>query len=273
MPALVVLVVLIAGGVLVWIGVHSNRFTLDQMLSGLGAARSLMEDGAVLNEKEGTVTGKVNGIDVKVCLTLASAGRSNTHHLTQIDLLIGEPPFALEIRPDTPLEQAYKSRGLATDLVVGDPAFDKAFVVEAAPTAAAAALLRDKLLRDRLRALHPVSLRPCPGGVRLEADRWLMDVPAMRCAFEVAVILAMGMEAAALRGHATSRDASEGAGTYRSPSARVTRDTDLRRQEEIAALEALKEKRRRHDGRKRLLMLVVGSLLMAAALVAQLLVR
>jgi hypothetical protein len=260
MPALGVVVLVIGGGVLLWLAVHASRFALDQRLAGLGAARSLMDDGAAVDEGEGTVTGKLNGLDVRVCLTMATSG-SNRRHLTQIDVLIGEPAFALEIRPETPLEQAHRSRGLAVDVVVGEPAFDKAFAVEAAPAAAAASLLRDTILRDRLRVLHPVSIRPCPGGVRLEIERWILERSAMRRAFETAVVLATGMEAAALNVHGLSHDASEGAGTYRGPRARATRDADLRRQEEVTALGAVKEKRRQHDRRKRLLMLTVGWLI------------
>src|ERR1700722_2326941 len=69
----------------------------------------------------------------------------------------GAPQLELHLKPQTRDDEGLVQRGEEIDVVVGDPPFDSAFVVEAAPAETVRALL-DPHTRSMLRALLPCEL-------------------------------------------------------------------------------------------------------------------
>lgn len=94
-----------------------------------------------------SVTGELGGR--RVTLTLIPGARS-TPPRTKIEVTFEPCELMLELRAQTEREERAVSAGEAIDLSTGDPAFDRAFVVEGAPAPRALAVLADPTLRLQL---------------------------------------------------------------------------------------------------------------------------
>ncbi len=92
---------------------------------------------------------------VRVGFTARRTPRART--LCRAVLAPGRPPFEMDLRPQTAVEERHIARGRAIDLVLGDKAFDESFVVEAAPSDMTRALL-DEHARTGLLALFPCQM-------------------------------------------------------------------------------------------------------------------
>jgi hypothetical protein len=87
-------------------------------------------------------------------------------------LLPSPEAVLLELRPQSPVQAHLVERGLAGDAAVGDPEFDRLFVVEMAPASLAPAVF-DADVRRLLLDLRPVRVLPREGGgLRLVRRRW-----------------------------------------------------------------------------------------------------
>ena len=84
----------------------------------------------------------------------------------RMQLPTGGPVFAMELRPQTEEEQSAVARGDAIDAEVGDVGFDRAFVVEAAPSQIVRILLGEQM-RAALLALTPCRFACLEGHVSL----------------------------------------------------------------------------------------------------------
>src|ERR1019366_8135134 len=78
----------------------------------------------------------------------------------------------MELRPETARELRNLEHGRAIDLVLGDDAFDDSFIVEAAPSDMARALL-DRNTRTALLAFHPCVLTLSGTELRFVKTGWL----------------------------------------------------------------------------------------------------
>jgi hypothetical protein len=85
-----------------------------------------------------------------------TSGRRQT--VCTVRLPAEAPPFEMELRPQTWHETYEIERGRAIDLVLGDASFDESFVVEAAPSDVARAVL-DERARTGMLAFFPCRLR------------------------------------------------------------------------------------------------------------------
>jgi hypothetical protein len=93
------------------------------------------------------------------------AARWSTVHY-RLPLRGAVPTLTLDLRPENGAEQEAVQRGLAVDVEVGDRAFDRAFVVEAAPAEAVRALL-DEPTRAALVTLAPCRLTLADGALHV----------------------------------------------------------------------------------------------------------
>jgi hypothetical protein len=84
-------------------------------------------------------------------------GRGNQLHTMCSVSLVQPPRFLMELRRQTGEELEQVRAGRAIDVVVGDPSFDDAFIVEAAPSDVAKKLL-DADTRRMLLAMQPLRL-------------------------------------------------------------------------------------------------------------------
>src|ERR1019366_307630 len=78
----------------------------------------------------------------------------------------------MELRPETARELRNLEHGRAIDLVLGDEAFDDSFIVEAAPSDMARALL-DRNTRTALLAFYPCVLTLAGGELRFVKTGYL----------------------------------------------------------------------------------------------------
>lgn len=160
-----------------------NRYSDVQAASRILADPHL-EDGGQC------VRGQLRGRTVTYRRTLRPSG-SYSELWTEVDVRVAPMPLRLALRPQTPHEEGMLARGLAVDLVLGDPPFDAAFLVEAAPADVARALLGEEL-RRRLLAMHPIGLVSVDAVLRLEKQGELEEkavAPAIELLLDVAAAI------------------------------------------------------------------------------------
>lgn len=147
----------------------------------------------------------------------------------------------------------------ASDLRLGDPAFDDSFLVDAAPEDLARAIL-DADLRQRILALAPERLSLTPGAVRL-AKRYawyFAEEDDIREAIDLAVTLAERANAACRAADAHALAAAHRGAPYRAaPDPTAAKQAALQRRDHVAAVT------RRHKWRwnKRKAAVAIGTLL------------
>jgi len=169
--------------------------------------------------------------------------------------------FSLELRAQTSRERSLRDRGLAVDVVVGDPVFDEAFIVEGAPAEIIRELLNPEL-RQALLALRPVEVTTSAGTMVVASPGQIVDlVPARRL---IAAAVALGR----VRAASASADAALDEGGLRlgdpyraEPDADAARAARAARDEELATLTRVREARKHHER------LVAGGILLVMVLV------
>ena len=134
------------------------------MLAGAIDARIAGVDGAV-----GTIHGRL----VRY-ITVSGNKRGHGYTKASAPLPPGAAKFELHLKPERARDKELVERGEEVDVVVGEPVFDGAFVVEAAPADTARALL-DAPTRSMLRALSPCELHIARGQVEFRKGGVLIE--------------------------------------------------------------------------------------------------
>lgn len=134
------------------------------------------------------VTGTLQGRPVRYAVSGADFNRSSRKWLTTASASL--PPGAalleMHLTPQTSRDPELVALGLEIDVTVGEPLFDAAFVVEAAPAETARAVL-DAKTRSTLRALLPCELHVAGGEVFFRKKDNLSEAFEVR---EVATLVA-----------------------------------------------------------------------------------
>lgn len=120
-----------------------------------------------IDEDRGTLTGKIGGRSVSAALTSRGEG-SSSKAWTEVRVERGGPAVDVSLWVQGLLDTIDVKRGLAVDVVVGDPAFDGRFVIEGAPEAAVREVFADADLRSALLAVRGVEATQ-PGSVVMVA--------------------------------------------------------------------------------------------------------
>lgn len=135
-----------------------------------------------------SVTGTVQGRPLRYVVSGADFDRSPRKWVTTASASL--PPGAalleMHLTPQTSRDPDLVARGLEIDVTVGEPLFDAAFVVEAAPAETARAVL-DAKTRSTLRALLPCELHVAGGEVMFRKKDNLSEAFEVR---EVASLVA-----------------------------------------------------------------------------------
>jgi hypothetical protein len=134
------------------------------MLAGAIDARIAGVDGAV-----GTIHGRL----VRY-VTVSGNKRGNGYTKASAPLPPGAAMLELHLKPESARDKELVRRGEEVDVIVGEPVFDGAFVVEAAPAHTARALL-DAPTRSTLRALLPCELHIAAGQVEFRKGGVLIE--------------------------------------------------------------------------------------------------
>ncbi len=188
-----VIALVLAGAVLLitLMVLHANRIERR----AVAAAHRLLPNHAI--DKKGSghrFTGRVNGVEVSLRL-FQNLNEGESGGLWTEVLLPPAPGISLELRPQDAIEAHRVKSGLAKDAQVGDPAFDKEFIVEMAPASLAPAVF-DAELRRRLIELDPVKVLPGEGGgFRLVKRHW--EEERFAALIETGALLARSLQQAA----------------------------------------------------------------------------
>lgn len=242
--------------------VHMRRRRLVAMRAGLFDAGAA--DARIAGVS--SVTGTIQGRPVRYAVSGVDFDRSQRKWLTTASASL--PPGAalleMHLTPQTSRDPDLVARGLEIDVTVGEPLFDAAFVVEAAPAETARAVL-DPKTRSTLRALLPCELHVAGGEVSFRKKDNLSE------AFEVREIAGL-VAGVATRTGSVGLELEDGklralgeAGAYRGVSA-ADAGALLGGEEshaELARLHAVRGRRRARNQTMVLTVLLVVGLLVA----------
>ena len=154
MEAVLAFVLLVGGpllfATLVFVLSRTNRQRRELLVA---AMREL--DATDVRSRNFGLLGTVRGVPVR--WDTLGGGRGHPVH-TMCSVSLGHAPrFLMDLRQQTGEELAQVRAGRAVDVIVGDQAFDDAFIVEAAPSDVAKKLL-DAEMRRMLLRMRPVRL-------------------------------------------------------------------------------------------------------------------
>ena len=189
------------------------------------AFRSL---GCEPERARGGVEGRLHGH----LLRFGSEARSKNMPVTEtrrtwcrVELPAALPPFEMDLRPETRTEARHVERGLAIDLIVGDRAFDESFIVEAAPSEMAKALL-DEPARTGLLAFHPCRMTIAGGELHFSKGASLDELPEVRRVLELCSHVASRLQSLPAQFHEQRLAAAHGGelAGYRGPSPEAMRN-------------------------------------------------
>ncbi len=153
-----------------YVALHS-AWTRHRRATTLRRAAAALTD-AVVDAEQGTVTGYVAGRAARCELALRGSGRSSVAWM-EVTITLGGPTIDLQLRPQTLGEEIDLKRGMSIDVTTGDPAFDRKFIVEGAPTSAVREVLADEPLRLALAGLGAVEATQSDGALMLAKKGWL----------------------------------------------------------------------------------------------------
>jgi hypothetical protein len=225
-------------------------------------SRILLELGARLRATAGDfahLRGEVRGTmhDVPVLARLAASGDDER---TEVDVPMAHARLELELRPQTTEEEHLRDAGAAVDVVIGDEAFDAAFIVEAAPVDVVRALLGPDL-RARLLAAAPVIVRTVAvDTLRVVRHGWPQNAAHATPLVELAVEIAQRVPAAFDEADQALRAQGHGGGgPFREQvDAEAARAAAGVRQRDFLALAVAKQRRRVRERLGRLLAHLFG---------------
>ncbi|HQY61433.1 MAG TPA: hypothetical protein PK141_08575 [Polyangiaceae bacterium] len=200
--------------------------------SALRRAALVLTD-PVLDEERGVLTGRVGGRPVRCALTSRGKG-SGASPWTEVTVTMEGPVLDFELRPQSLTETIDLHRGMAIDVQLGDPAFDRAFIVEGAPAAAVRAVFADAALRSALVELGSIDVTRTDDTLDLGAKGWLwgerlakLAETAGRLAARVAEVSAEEARPAQSTYRPTPRDPTREAERRALADARATRKTKV----------------------------------------------
>jgi hypothetical protein len=169
-----VLVVLIIGGVAIWVALAMRRAMFE--LFG--------EVGKTLDRVTDHSTKSIAGVKDGRKVSALYREKSEDLHETRVECDLPDRPFTLELRPQTAKEDANIAAGKTIDVRVGDRFFDATWVIEGAPADVVRRVLDDSV-RQRFGFLLADDLKqPNAGTLRLRAhgkrsSQWLIEAIAL----------------------------------------------------------------------------------------------
>jgi hypothetical protein len=192
----------------------------------------------------------VEGLTVHVRFLLRERGSSSTQS-TVIGVFARDIPgpalrWFVDIRLTNRIDEKDARAGRLRDVVVDDPAFDDAYIIEAAPDDVIAAWFDDaSLRRDMLSLRPPRILSGGDFGLRIELDGWLADIERLEALARLMAKMTNALGAAVEHVNGERRRAAADLG-YRDRA--LTQDeVEHQRDVDLAALHVQRRRRFRRD--------------------------
>ncbi|HEX3770733.1 MAG TPA: hypothetical protein VHV30_07715 [Polyangiaceae bacterium] len=243
------IVVLVAGGTIVAVALASleaRKRAIESIFQQRGAEPVRVADLGLRLGGAAAVEARLGGVLIRYVL---QPGGKQTPRKTICEAWLPEAsPLEMELRPETERELRNLEQGRAIDLVLGDEAFDDSFVVEAAPSDMARALL-DRNARTHLLAFHPCVLSIEGQRLRFTKTSYLEEPAEIARVIDTCADLASrlrALPAQILEQRLAEAHEMEPTG-YRgaSPAAMRALQTSPRAASELAALHDVRAKRAR----------------------------
>jgi hypothetical protein len=255
--------------VLIFAIVAASQRRRDKRKGGLGALRTLLE-GAQVTPGSDQVQGAFRGIPLTFSYTTRGSGSAATAWTEITVPRRAGAPVQLSLRPQTRREERLRDEGLVIDLVLDDPPFDDAFIVEGAPTDVVRALLDDPL-RAALLWLQPIELDVADGKIMLAKEGWIEEEGAIRSAVEVAVMAAERVPRAVETADAAVEKVMSGPAFRQEPDATAERAAKTARAAELADLSKVRSARAAAQMRGAWVAVVIVALITVLGLVVAIL--
>jgi len=203
------------------------------------AANRFMLDGE-LDPSKPIVSGWVEGFEVTFRLVTRGSG-SNEVGWTECEVHTSTEELDIALRPQTRSEERWVDKGLAHDLVVGEPDFDAKYIVEAAPADLAKRALGSNL-RAELLVHHPLAVKSSGLGLLFEKRGWIEDAETIRAFAAMAAHLAASMQSTVASAREEHQHDAALTG-YRGATEGAHRAGELDGRQQIAELKALRAER------------------------------
>jgi len=187
----VLAIVLLLGGFLLFAALVfvASRTNLQRWETIVAAMREL--EATDVRKRAFGLLGTVRGVPVR--WDALGGGRGNQVH-TMCSVSLAHPPrFLMDLRLQTGEELEQVRAGRAVDVIVGDQAFDDAFIVEAAPSDVAKKLL-DAEMRRMLLAMRPVRLCVAKDALWLDVMGVVAHVAIAKSMLELVLALRQRMD-------------------------------------------------------------------------------
>lgn len=191
-------------------------------------------DGQLLGE---SVCGTHHGVMVLLSLTTRDVDDSASPWTLVTAELPAKYPLELHVSEQTPSRERDVERGLRVDVTVGDPAFDAAYVVEAAPADVVCRLLDPDTRQLVRRVLVGGDLTTSERRLVMTVPGWLVDPARAMPAIELVARIASRVREA-------FADETVQAGIYRDqPDGAAERERIATREAEVAHVRAVRDSR------------------------------
>ncbi len=219
---------------------------------------------------DNAVEGNLDGKELAYRLTYHGAGKQR-RPWTEVLVKIPDVPFVLELREQSSSEISLRERGLAVDVVTGDPAFDDAFIVEAAPADVARHLLGADV-RALLVGLQPVKVvtLALEHQLRIEKTGHIVEKELADRLIDAAVALGNVREAIAAADAALDASSGAAGGPFRAETdATAARAARAARADELIHLHGAQQRRATFLKQTFFLVLGIVVFVLAAAVALQ----
>jgi hypothetical protein len=215
-----------------------------------------------------TAWGPVLGITTTYRFTTRGSS-STSENWTEIEVDLPPYPLSFNIRRHGWLDRGRIERGTMVDVIVGDPVFDEAFLVEAAPADVVRRLL-DEEVRTRLATYRTVELTTEAKGeqrlLRLAIRGWIEDVQEAQVAAGLPARIARQVREVYAQLEQDAPNTAGGAPYRPMIDDREARANAAKRETEVAAIELLRNERARRAKTVGVVLLIAFGLGMLAFL-------
>jgi hypothetical protein len=233
----VMLVVVAVFAALIYSQRNKRRTMLEQIGRMLGGGH------------DGSRTAWGSKLGLETTYRFATRGSSsNTEHWTEIEIELPPYPLSFNVRRHGWFDRGKIERGTMVDVIVGDPVFDEAFLVEAAPADAVKRLL-DDVVRTQLATYRTVELttetKDDQKVLRLAIRGWIEQEGDAQRAAELPVRIASRVRAVFAHLEKEAPTSIEGSPYRPMIDGAAARATAAKREAEVAAIELLRTERAR----------------------------
>ena len=264
----IIVVIVVVGAVIVALTLRSVKRARARRGELLQQALATEDPAVVIDPKTGTAACTVRGFPLRFRFTTRGSG-SSAESWTEVEVDLPRNPMALLLRRHHSRDARLIKNELAIDIQLGDPVLDVKYLVEGAPVGVVQRVFT-LAAQQRILDLDLDEIESKPSGIQIARRGWREDPAAVQALVDFAVGVAAGVGPAVAE--ATKAEAPLPESAYRgsavSPQDQerwqaAKRQVAARQADEVARLEAMRQRRTASEKTRAIVVGVVVTLLFA----------